>query len=68
MVRDDRFKCVIYHGQDYGELYDLEEDPWEHQNLWESQGHQFVRERMTRSAFDSLAFSVELGPDRIGRY
>ena len=68
MVRDDRFKCVIYHGRDYGELYDLEEDPWEHQNLWESQGHQFVRERMTRSAFDSLAFSVELGPDRIGRY
>ncbi len=30
MVRDRRFKLAVYHGQEYGELYDLEEDPWEH--------------------------------------
>ncbi len=68
MIRDNRFKCVVYHGLEYGELYDLQEDPWEHQNLWESESHHQVREQMTRSAFDSVVSSVELGSDRIGRY
>ena len=68
MVRDNRFKFVVYHGQEYGELYDLQEDPWEHHNLWGSEGHIPVRETMNRKAFDSLAYSVELGSDRIGRY
>ena len=68
MVRDRRFKLTVYHGQDYGELYDLEEDPWEHLNLWESESHQAVKSRLMRTAFDGLAFSVDLGPRRIGRY
>ena len=68
MIRDERFKCVIYHGHEYGELYDLDQDPWEHANLWESKEHIPIRTAMTRKAFDSLAFSVELGSDRIGRY
>ena len=68
MVRDRRFKLVVYHGQEYGELYDLKEDPWEHVNLWESGAHQSVKSRLMRTAFDSVAFSVELGPSRIGRY
>ena len=68
MVRDRRFKLAVYHDQEYGELYDLEEDPWEHINLWESGAHQKVKSRLMRTAFDGLAFSVDLGPRRIGRY
>ena len=67
-VRDRRFKLAVYHGQEYGELYDLEEDPWEHVNLWESEAHRAVKSRLMRTAFDGLAFSVDLGPRRIGRY
>ena len=68
MVRDRRFKLAVYHGQEYGELYDLEEDPWEHVNLWECEAHRAVKNRLMRTAFDALAFSVDLGPRRIGRY
>ena len=68
MIRERRYKCAVYHGHDYGELYDLESDPWEHHNLWESEEHLSIRERLIRTAFDSLAFSVDLGPRRIGRY
>ena len=68
MIRDRRYKCAIYHGHDYGELYDLERDPWEHHNLWESEEHLSIHERLIRRAFDSLAFSIDLGPRRIGRY
>ena len=68
MIRERRYKCALYHGHDYGELYDLESDPWEHHNLWESEEHFSIRERLIRTAFDSLAFSIDLGPPRIGRY
>jgi len=36
MLRDERFKLNVYHGEDFGELYDLEADPWEQNNLWEN--------------------------------
>ena len=68
MIRGRRYKCNTYHGLDYGELYDLDEDPWEHHNLWESERHLSIRESLIRAAFDSLALSIDLGPRRIGRY
>ena len=68
MIRERRYKCAIYQGHDHGELYDLESDPWEHHNLWESEEHLSIREQLIRTAFDSLAFSIDLGPRRIGRY
>ncbi len=33
MYRDRRWKLVSYHGKDLCELYDLEADPWVHENL-----------------------------------
>ena len=35
MVRAGNFKMVYYPGKSYGELYDLESDPDEQQNLWD---------------------------------
>ncbi len=35
MLRDERHKLVVYHGQRLGELYDLRDDPDEFSNLWD---------------------------------
>jgi uncharacterized sulfatase len=32
---DQRYKLTVYYGQDYGELFDLERDPGEIDNLWD---------------------------------
>ncbi|MGD8240175.1 MAG: sulfatase-like hydrolase/transferase, partial [Armatimonadota bacterium] len=31
---DERYKLTVYYNQDYGELFDLQEDPQEINNLW----------------------------------
>lgn len=33
---DERYKITIYQGKDYGEIYDLKNDPLEEHNLWEN--------------------------------
>ena len=35
MIRDERYKLVVYHGHEIGELFDLERDPDEFENLWD---------------------------------
>jgi hypothetical protein len=49
---------VVHHGSGEGELYDLEHDPGEHENLWERDPG--LRERMVRACFDH---SVVATPD-----
>ena len=34
MIRDERYKLVVYHGRRIGELFDLANDPYEFDNLW----------------------------------
>ena len=36
---DDRYKLTVYYNRDYGELFDLKEDPGEVKNLWNSTEH-----------------------------
>ena len=31
-----RYKLTVHFNQEYGELYDLEEDPGEYENLWDN--------------------------------
>mgnify|MGYP003331677153 CR=1 FL=1 len=40
---EDRYKLTAYYRQDYGELFDLKEDPGEVQNLWNSTQHQKLK-------------------------
>jgi len=47
MIRDDDFKMVYYIGQDYGELYDLQKDPHEFTNLWDSSDYLQTRNRLS---------------------
>lgn len=53
MYREERYKLVIYHGHPTGELFDLERDPDEFENLWADPAHRDLRERLTREAFDA---------------
>ncbi len=62
MYRDDRYKVVVYHGHQQGELYDLHEDPGEFRNLWNDPESADLRFDLVRRNFDALAFSVDTGP------
>ena len=54
MIRCDRYKLVHYPGMGYGELYDLEEDPMELDNLWHLQDYAVLRAELERVLLDRL--------------
>lgn len=58
MYRDRRWKFVNYHGKDLFELYDLDADPWEHNDLSESPEHQDVLRDLMRKSFDSAIYAT----------
>ncbi len=66
MWRDERFKIAIYHGLDVGELYDMDGDPDEHENLWDDPRCADTRHRMIRACFDHCMLTIDRGPARIG--
>jgi uncharacterized sulfatase len=43
---DARYKITVYYGRDYGELFDLQEDPEELHNLWDSRAHAGLKARL----------------------
>jgi arylsulfatase len=68
MLRTNKFKLAVYHGHEKGELFDLENDPNEFNNLWDDIKYQEVRFDLLKKCFDHTAFSIDTGPERIGRY
>ena len=40
---DQRYKITVHFNQEYGEIYDLEADPGEYKNLWDSEAHQDLK-------------------------
>jgi arylsulfatase len=67
MYRDRRWKLVVYHGIDAGELYDLQDDPHEHANLWDSPEpeHQARKLELMKRSFDASVQAMDYGPRRI---
>lgn len=45
---DERYKLTVYYNREYGELFDLQEDPGEINNLWDDAASQPLRESLTR--------------------
>ncbi|MBN1676534.1 MAG: sulfatase-like hydrolase/transferase [Kiritimatiellae bacterium] len=45
---DDRYKITVYYNQPYGELFDLQADPGELNNLWDEPGSAGLKARLTR--------------------
>lgn len=68
MYRDQRWKLNLFHGIDYGELYDLENDPDEFVNLWEDAAAQSIKCRLIKQSFDASIVITDPGATRIGRY
>ena len=64
MVRDNRYKLVVAHGLNTGELYDLEADPNETNNLWGDFTHAQIQLAMYQRLSDRMAWTVDPLPLR----
>ena len=64
MVRTDRHKIVLSHGDRLGELYDLAADPTETVNLRDDPAAVAVKLDMLQRACDRMAFTADPLPLR----
>ena len=66
MHRTRQHKLCVYHGKDIGELFDLEADPWEHENLWEDYGYAAIKNQLLAESFDAhVLLTTDMGSKRI---
>lgn len=68
MYFDSRYKSIIYHGHDLGELFDLEQDPNEFTNLWSDPAADQMRYRLMRRHFDAIMATSDAGVRRTKNY
>ncbi|MCC6169290.1 MAG: sulfatase-like hydrolase/transferase, partial [Caldilineaceae bacterium] len=66
MLRDARYKLVVYHGHSLGELYDLQNDPHEFTNLWDDPDFAALKCDLLQRSFDDSMLAMDRGPARIG--
>jgi uncharacterized sulfatase len=55
---DERYKLTVYYNRDYGELFDLYDDPGEVNNLWNDPGYEYLKTRLIRELLN-----VEMGKE-----
>jgi arylsulfatase len=66
MYRDERFKLSLYHDQKLGELYDLDADPWEFDDLWDAPDWQAKKAELVLESFHShVCLTTDVGTKRI---
>ena len=66
MYRTRKYKLCMYHDKQLGELYDLESDPWEFNDLWDSPDHQTIKNQLIRESFDAhVVLTTDMGSPRI---
>lgn len=69
MFFDGRYKVVVHHDADLGELYDLREDPGEFENLWNRPGLEELRCRMIKRCFDrAIMANIDTVMGRMANY
>ena len=65
MLRTKKHKLVVAHGHAAGELYDLEYDPQETQNLWNSPKHSKIQVKLLKRLSDRMAWTADPLPERV---
>ena len=65
MIFDGRHKLVVYHGTGLGELFDLEEDPYEFDNLWDAAEAADIKQKLLIQLFDDVVLAANEGQPRI---
>jgi len=69
MLFDGRYKICVYHHSEPGELYDLQNDPGEFDNLWEDEAYSPVKTALLRRAFDAAVVqTLDPWPPQSGRF
>ena len=68
MSFDGRYKTIVYHGMDLGEIFDLKEDPSEFHNLWNEAAHSELRCKLVHQHLDSVMATSSAGIERAGRF
>lgn len=69
MVFDGRFKICVYQGHPTcGEIYDLQSDPGEFENLWGHPEHAALQAELTACALDAYMRTCDAGMERTGRF
>ena len=58
----ERWRYTIYAGHDWGELYDLCQDPNETHNLWQSDAHAPVRAELSERLAHHLIRQMDESP------
>ncbi len=66
MYFDGRYKLIVYHGHNLGELYDLQSDPGEFINLWDDPSSAEIKMELLLHSFDSSMCIMDRGSPRIG--
>ena len=66
MYRTDRYKLSAYHDHGLGELYDLEKDPWEFENLWDDPDSVEAKNELIWKSFNAhVNLTTDVGSKRI---
>lgn len=66
MHHDGRYKLSLYHDHNLGELYDLEKDPWEFEDLYDSPEYEALKHRLIIESFNQhVMLTTDVGTQRI---
>ncbi len=65
---DGRFKTVVYHGLELVEIFDLEADPGEFDNLWLAPDGGDMKRELMHAHLDAIMATSSAGVERTGIY
>ena len=68
MYCDGRYKIAVYHDAGEGELYDLDNDPQELDDLWHRPEFRKVRDELIHKHFSAMMMVTGAGPARVADY